>query len=121
MSATINNVKYEVLGKSSEDVFITYCYSIREIDYFPVYSKQIKETLELSLKDADPIQQMRLLNNTNFFPLSREEIAHYGGPTFRNHKVIKYTQAILDQHPNNKILERFAKYYYKKYEIHKQR
>jgi hypothetical protein len=91
------------------------------MDYVPVYTEQIKETLELSLKDADPIQQMRLLNNANFFPLGHEEIAHYGGPTFRNHKVIKYTQAILDQHPNNKILEKLTKYYYKKYEIHKQR
>ena len=121
MSVTINNTTYEVLGKYSESLFIVYCYNTGDIQHEPAHTKLIKETLELSLKDADPIWQIQLLNNINFFPLGHEEIAYYGGPTFRNYKIIKYTQAILDQHPNNKILERFAKYYYKKYEIHKQR
>jgi hypothetical protein len=120
MTVTINNATFEVLGKYSENLFIVYCYNTGEIEYEPALTEQIKEILELSLKEADPIQQIQLLNNTNFFVPRLEDIIVVSAIALRNYRILKYTQALLNQHPNNKILERFAKYYHIKYQIHKQ-
>jgi hypothetical protein len=58
------------------------------------------ERLNNELMRSDPIWQLRLLNNPNFFT-----------PNMKQYNIDCYLRAIKNQHPNNKVVERLVKYY----------
>lgn len=95
---------YEILHRGqnvgSYSYFDAYSYQSKSMCVFMPNNVARFERLNNELMRSDPIWQLRLLNDPNFF-----------NPYSKKHQIECYLNTIKNQHPNNKVVERLVKYY----------